>query len=131
MTEPDNFEYDDADDNSGSQNQPEGRNWKLLREKAEKYDKEVEPLRRENAFLKAGIPDTPQGRLLQKAYDGEPTVEAIRQFAVEHGVIDAADESLSEELDAHDRADRASSGGSYQPQKPPDMNAMLRAAAGH
>lgn len=135
MTEPDLDEYGDPippdSQPDDRRNNDGGRNWKLLREKAEKYDNEVEPLRRENAFLKAGIPDTPQGRLLQKAYDGEPTVEAIRQFAVEHGVIDATDEGVpAEELDALDRADAASQGGAYTPSRPPDMNALLRQAAG-
>lgn len=135
MTQPELDEYGDPIDPDAQpddrRNDDGGRNWKLLREKADKYDKEFGPLQRENAFLKAGIPDTPHGRLLQKAYDGEPTPEAIRQFAVEHGVIDAADQSVpAEELAALDRADAASQGGTFTPPRPPDMNAQLRAAAG-
>lgn len=128
MTEPELDEYGDPID---EEPQPEpakgGRNWKALREKADKYDSEIGPLRRENAFLKAGIPDTPTGRLLQKAYDGEPTVEAIRQFAAEHDVIPSDQEEIpASEREALGRADAASAGGSFTPPRPPDMNAWMR-----
>lgn len=135
MTQPEygdddqNFEPDEQDD----QQQPEGRDWKNLRSKAKKYDSlntETEQLRRENAFLKAGIPDTPAGRLLLKAYDGESTPEAIRTFAAEYGVIDASDQIPADEAAALDRADAAGSQGGYTPPRPPDMNAALRQATG-
>jgi hypothetical protein len=49
---------------------------------------EAEAAKRELAFLKAGIDlDSPGGKLLAKAYDGAPTVEAIKAAAVEYGVI--------------------------------------------
>lgn len=133
MTEPEFYDDEQADDQQDDSNGA-GRNWRNLREKANKYDslsKEHEQLQRENAFLKAGIPDTPQGRLLQKAYDGEPTAEAIRQAAVEFGVLDAADEGVpGEEFAALERVDAASQGSSYTPPKAPDMNALLRQASG-
>lgn len=133
MTEPEFYENEQPNEQQ-DQNGDGGRNWRLMREKGEKYDslfKEHEQLQRENAFLKAGIPDTPQGRLLQKAYDGEPTAEAIRQAAVEFGVLDAADEGVpGEEFAALERVDAASQGSSFTPPKAPDMNALLRQASG-
>lgn len=133
MTEPDFINDDDLDanDDQNDRGSTGGRNWKALREKADKYDEEVPALRRENAFLKAGIPDTPQGRLLQKAYDGEPTPEAIRQAAVEYGILDTADADVpGDEFDALERVDSAVQGGTHTPPKAPDMNAVLRRAAG-
>lgn len=53
-----------------------------LEERASK----AEILERENAFLKAGVQtDTPLGKLLFKAYDGELTTDAIKAAADELG----------------------------------------------
>lgn len=53
----------------------------------EKRASEAAALARENAFLKAGIPvDSGPGKLLFKAYDGEPTAEAVLEAAEEYGI---------------------------------------------
>lgn len=74
---------------------------------------EAAQARRELAFLKAGVDlDTPQGKLLAKAYDGEPTVEAVKAAAVEFGVLTADTPAVpAAELAAHDRIAAAASGG--------------------
>lgn len=43
-------------------------------------------LKRDLAFLRAGVPETGTGALVRKAYDGEPDVEKVRAFATEHGI---------------------------------------------
>jgi hypothetical protein len=69
---------------------------------------EAEAARRELAMLKAGIDlDTPQGKLFAKAYDGEPTLDAVKSAAEEYGVIQAMNAIPAEELDAIDRVSRA------------------------
>jgi len=69
---------------------------------------EAEAARRELAMLKAGIDlDTPQGKLFAKAYDGEPTLDAVKAAAEEYGVIQAMNAIPAEELDAIDRVSRA------------------------
>lgn len=134
MTEQSEFYDDSAEDDTDDQQEQQGNhNLRQMRKKARDFDTvatERDTLRRENAFLKAGIPDTPQGRLMQKAFDGEPTVEAVRAFAIEHGVIEENSEIPAEEIAAMGRADAASAGGGYTPQKAPDMNEQLRGAFG-
>lgn len=136
MTEPDLDEYGEPiypDDDQTPEPAKGGRNWKALREKADKYDTEIGPLRNKLAFFEAGIPNTPHGQLLRDAYKGEPDTEAIRMFAAKYGVgFEDSGGSESEvpaaELEALDRADAASRGGSFTPPRPPDMNAAMRAA---
>lgn len=58
--------------------------------KAEESASEASSLKREVAFLKAGIQtDAGVGALLYRAYDGELTAEAIKAAAVEYGIVDA------------------------------------------
>jgi hypothetical protein len=53
-------------------------------------ESEAAVLKREVAFLKAGIAtDKGVGALLYKAYDGELSVDAIKAAAVEYGIGDA------------------------------------------
>ena len=95
---------------------------KQLRE-AEKARRELEQARAELEtqklelqFTKAGIPETGTGALLRKAYDGESSVEAIRKYAEEYGVISPPQESQPAandvELDALRRAQGATIGTS-------------------
>jgi len=77
--------------------QEENPNLRQLREKAGKADEaiqEAETARQEAAMAKrelalalSGVDfDSPQGKLLAKAYDGEMTAEAIQEAAKEYGV---------------------------------------------
>lgn len=93
----------------------ESKDIRLLRQKADKHDEVVSErdlLKRENAFLKAGIPDTPQGRLLQRGYDGELTSEAIKSAAIEYGIIEAPaeDAEIDTDLETLGRVDKAMQG---------------------
>lgn len=64
-----------------------------LREAAERGKEarqEAEQLRRENAFLKAGIdPESPRAKYFVKGYDGELTAEAIKSEAEAAGIFEA------------------------------------------
>lgn len=129
MTAP---EIDSTDELTPEEQQyGENPNLKQLRAKAKKYDgveKELNDLRREMAFTKAGIPDSPTGKLFREAYKGDPEVEAVRKSASEYGVIEAS-QVPDDELDAADRvAALGHGGGAGKPA--PDMNSQLRRAAG-
>ena len=109
-------DYDDNDDLETTTDEAPKRNWRRdLEEQAAQAKQaaaEAEAAKRELAFLKAGIDlDSPGGKLLAKAYDGAPTVEAIKAAAVEYGVIQNEAPAVSaEELAAHDRVANASAG---------------------
>jgi hypothetical protein len=71
--------------------------------------KEARRLKREMAFMKAGI-DTDQGigKLAFNQFDGEPTVEAVRAFAEEYGITAATaapqpDAPLEQRYDADEQ----------------------------
>lgn len=73
---------------------------------AEAAKAEVETLRRELAFTKAGVPETGVGALLRKAYDGDTDPEAIRKAAEEYGITtgsqqEQAPDPVLEELERH------------------------------
>lgn len=78
--------YEDLPDEQPASDGP-----KALRQAAAEGAKakaEAEALRREMAFLKAGIDtDTKLGKLLLNSYDGELSVEAIKKEATEIGAI--------------------------------------------
>lgn len=63
-----------------------------LREAAERgreARQEAEQLRRENAFLKAGIdPESPRAKYFVKGYDGELSAEAIKSEAQAAGIFE-------------------------------------------
>lgn len=114
----------DLDSSSDERTEPEStrnRDWRRkLKQEAEegrqakadaaKDRAEADTAKRELAFLKAGIDlDTPQGKLFAKAYDGDPTADAVKASALEYGLIDAPSVP-AEELAAHDRFAQASAG---------------------
>lgn len=128
----DEFDADGFDADDEQQQYGDNPNLRQLRKKARDHDTvlaERDQLKRELAFTKAGIPDTPIGRLLAKSYDGEPTPEAIRAYAVEHGVLEQSDVP-GDELDALDRVGALGDGGSAGAGTDRDFNAELRRAAG-
>lgn len=64
---------------------------KKARAEANAKAEEAERLRRELAFVKAGIEtDSRLGQMLFKSYDGELTAEAIKSFAAEVGLATPA-----------------------------------------
>jgi ribosomal protein L12E/L44/L45/RPP1/RPP2 len=75
---------------------------------------EAEALKREYAFVKAGIPmDDPMAKYFVKGYEGEITPEAIRTAAEEARLIQAAADNAAtkSEADAWNRLSRAQRAG--------------------
>lgn len=75
---------------------------------------EAEAIKRENAFMKAGIPmDNPMAKYFVKGYDGDISAEAIRQAAEEANLIQKAVENAQakSEADAWNRISRAQRAG--------------------
>jgi hypothetical protein len=75
---------------------------------------EAEALKKEMAFIKAGIPmDNPMAKYFVKGYDGEVSPEAIRTAAEEAQLIQKAvdDAKAKSEVDAWNRVTRASRAG--------------------
>jgi hypothetical protein len=87
MTYPD----DDLNNNDDGQQRPESHDIQQLRAKAKRADTvtaENEQLKRELALTKSGVDlSTPLGKLFEKAYDGQPTAEAVKASAIEYGVL--------------------------------------------
>lgn len=67
---------------------------------------------RELVFLKAGInPDDPKAKYFVKGYDGEMTVEAIRQAAEEASYIPSQRKEIQQDAEAFGRLNRAATFG--------------------
>jgi len=75
---------------------------------------EGELAKRELNFIKAGIDtDSPQGKLLLKAYDGENSLDAIKAAGEEYGLIATSQTTaVASELSAIEQVSRASNGAS-------------------
>ena len=75
---------------------------------------EGELAKRELNFIKAGInTDSPQGKLLLRAYDGENSVDAIKAAGEEYGLIATSQTSaVANELSAIEQVSKASNGAS-------------------
>ena len=110
----DDFSDDDLD-------QPEQQNdIKSLRRAAnqkKKLEAELESMRRELAFAKAGLPlDDPRMRYFVKGYEGEMTAESIREAALEAGFLasqkqeQAPDPQMQAAAAAQQRVMQASAG---------------------
>jgi hypothetical protein len=91
---------------------------------------EAEAIKRENAFMKAGIPmDDPMAKYFVKGYDGEISAEAIRAAAQEANLIQKAveDAKAKSEVDAWNRITRAQRAGETS-EPVADWNAKLNQA---
>lgn len=91
---------------------------------------EAEAIKRENAFMKAGIPmDDPMAKYFVKGYDGEISAEAIRAAAQEANLIQKAadDVKAKSEVDAWNRISRAQRAGETS-EPVADWNAKLNQA---
>lgn len=90
---------------------------------------EAARLARENAFLRAGIPETPATSYFVKGYDGDPDPEAIRAAAVEAGFLQpekTEPEVSPDEVAAQERLQAAAAGGGSV--TPPGYDEELAAA---
>jgi len=79
------------------------RNSRAAKKAAEQAQAELDAVKRDLAFTKAGIPETGTGALLRKAYDGDTDPEAIRKAAAEYGILGEAPQAnpIQEELNQH------------------------------
>lgn len=116
--------YDDDDVEFDDEAKPERTHaeWAELRraKKArDKAEKELEAMKREMAFAKAGIDiNDPQARYFVKGYEGEITPEAIRAEAVSAGFL-AELPPEEPDLDAVDAQQRmAAASGGIGPDQP-------------
>lgn len=87
------FEVEIPDEGDSGQPQRTNAEWAQLRKATKRGDdleKENSALKREMAFIRAGIdPTDDKARYFVKGYEGEPDVEAIRAEAVRVGILEA------------------------------------------
>lgn len=99
---------------------------KTLRE----TQQEAQAIKRELAMLKAGVPvDDPASKYFVKAYDGELTVEAIKQAAIEARILasETPSEELTAERDAWQRTNQVVAGAASA-SEPASWDARIRNA---
>lgn len=81
--------------------------------------RELEALKRDRAFDKAGVPEDGAGKWFRKGYDGDVDVEAIKAAAVADGLIasqgDTAPEVVSDALDQAGVISEAAAGTQASP----------------
>ena len=122
--------YDDDDNESESDETATIKNLRKAQREGVKAAEERDRLARENAFLRAGIPETPGSGYFVKGYDGELDTESIRTAAIEAGFLTKPDEDAggvdADEQAAHERVQQAA-GGSVDT-APPGYAEDLQAA---
>lgn len=121
IEDDDQIDADSADETTPNTNRKDDWRRKLeqdakdgrrAKQEADKATAEAATAKKELAFLRAGIDlDSPQGKLFAKAYDGEPSLDAVKAAAQEYGLLDAPSVP-AEELAGHDRFAQASAGSS-------------------
>lgn len=85
----------------------------------------------ELAFIKAGVPETPQSKFFREHYNGDPTVEAIRSAAAEYGFY-APDTATTTSVNTIDQMSEAAMGaeGTVAPGSDDEfLSAVEKAAA--
>lgn len=81
-------EYDDDFDMDDEDNGSDIRNLRKAAKAAKRLQSELQQVKRELAFAKAGLPlDDPKMNYFVKGYDGEMDAEAIREAALAAGFI--------------------------------------------
>ena len=99
-----NYIEDDVDPNEEDMDVTEESSPRGLRRaanKSKKLEQELEQMRRELAFTKAGInPDDPKMRYFVKGYEGDMTAEAVRQAALEAGFLASQQQDQSQQAEA-------------------------------
>lgn len=81
-------DFSSEEDQEQSEQQTDIKSLRRAASGKKKLEQELESLRRELAFARAGLPlDDPKMRYFVKGYDGEMTAEAIREAAAEAGFL--------------------------------------------
>lgn len=86
---------------------------------------EAASLRKENAFLKAGLPDTPVTKLYRDTYANDLSIEAIKAGAVELGIIPKVDDATQAEMSTLESQSEALV-GSTPSMAPNDRESMMK-----
>jgi hypothetical protein len=82
-------QYDENDDQQDDGNE-DFKNLRAKAKKADTYERENQTLKRELAFVKAGVPmDDPRMIYFVKGYEGELDPQAIKDAAIEAGFMAA------------------------------------------
>lgn len=127
----DNDDYDDDDQSQDDEKyvQLTAKDLRALRKKARMAD-DLSPKQaqyeRELGFLKAGInTEDPKMKYFLKGYEGDLSAEAIKQAAIEAGLVAPPDEQISQdELRQHQQVANASAGAEGN-QPEPDLMAKM------
>lgn len=114
--EDDDLEPDDGNNLRKQLRQSQKTNKALAAERDELLS-----IRKENAFLKAGLPDTPQVKFFQEHYSGDPTPEAINTAAAEFGFVPSVDQQTQAEVAAIGTQSEAATGA----EMPPDQREQM------
>ena len=81
-------DYDSSDVEDSHEDGNDIKSLRLAANSKKKLEQELNEMRRELAFTKAGInPEDPKMRYFIKGYDGEMTAEAVRHAAMESGFL--------------------------------------------
>ena len=92
--------YDDDDEISEDSGQGNIRDLRRAANKSKKLENELNSLKRELAFARAGLPlEDPKMNYFIKGYEGEMSADAIRQAALEAGFIAAQGHVQEQEQD--------------------------------
>lgn len=109
-----NIEFEDEQEDQQPKD-PVRAHLRKLEAENKRKDEELAALKsaqRELVFLKAGInPDDPKAKYFVKGYDGEMTVEAIRQAAEEASYIPSQRQEVQQDAEAFGRMARAATFG--------------------
>jgi ribosomal protein L12E/L44/L45/RPP1/RPP2 len=118
------FDEDFSDDDDLEQPEPQVdiKSLRKAASRSKKLEAELNSLRREMAFAKAGLPlDDPKMNYFVKGYEGEMSAEAIRQAALEAGFLasqssqeKAPDPALQAAAAAQTRVMQASAGAAVE-----------------
>ena len=98
-------QYEDTTDESGDE---DFKNLRAKAKKADQFERENATLKRELAFVKAGVPlDDPKMTYFVKGYDGDLDPHAIKQAAVEAGFMQAPQQQADPAVQAAEQGQAA------------------------
>jgi len=114
VAEDDQIEEDEDQGEPQGTDGSESPNLRQLREKAKQADelaKENAALKLERAFDKAKLPDSKTADYFRKTYTGDTSEDAIRNAAIEAGVIEDTGGASTEEIQGATAMQAAATGG--------------------
>ena len=103
----DEFSTDEEDATLDPNIREELRKSRKRAKELEEAQADLDALKRDLAFTKAGIPEDGVGKLLRKAYDGDIDPEAIKAAASEYGITGESSESTETTTEVEQELERA------------------------